>query len=209
MTSTDPADTAAELDLRQLRSPDRHPSAFAAYARLPVDGSIVLVTDHDPRNLHEEFETEHPGSHGWQCLASGPDLWRIRLSKLTSAPLPRILADTSAVAAATGEPDVSGAVWNIPVRERDLDSNIISLPPGGSIDAYAGPELDVLIHVLGGGGTLGTERADIALSPGALVWLPHGSRRAFTAGPGGLRYLTVHQRRQSLVLRTTRPEARD
>jgi hypothetical protein len=29
------------------------------------------------------------------------------------------------------------------------------------------------------------------------------SRRQFTAGPGGLRYLTVHERRQSLVLGAT------
>ncbi len=207
MTSTDPTETAQELDMRELRKPDRHPTVFAAYTQLPVDGSIVLVNDHDPENLRVEFEAEHPGSHDWKYLVPGPDQWHIRITKLASTPLPRVLIDTNTVAAATGEPDVSGAVWNIPVRERDLDSNIISLEPGGSIDSYAGPELDVLIHVLGGEGTLGTERGEIALSPGALVWLPRRSLRAFKAGPGGLRYLTVHQRRQSLVLRTTRPDA--
>lgn len=207
MTSTDPTVTAQELDLRELPAPDRHPAVFAQYAQLPVQGSLMVVNDHDPESLRNDFEAEHPGSHDWKHLGSEPERWRIRITKLASTPLPRVLIDTHTVAAGTGDPGVSGAVWNIPVRERDLDSNIISLEPGGTIDAYTGPELDVLIHVLGGEGTLGTELDDIELSSGALVWLPRGSRRAFTAGPGGLRYLTVHQRRQSLVLRTTRPGA--
>jgi len=38
------------------------------------------------------------------------------------------------------------------------------------------------------------------LRPGSLVWLPRRSRREFTAGPDGLMYLTVHQRRQALTL---------
>ena len=32
--------------------------------------------------------------------------------------------------------------------------------------------------------------------------LPKPGRRQFTAGPDGLRYLTVHQRRQALTLTT-------
>ncbi|MDN5813128.1 MAG: DUF2249 domain-containing protein [Arthrobacter sp.] len=207
MTNTDPPGTTQELDLRELDAPERHRHVLERYAQLPVEASLLLVDDRDPHDLRHEFESEHPGSHEWEQLASGPGRWRIRLTKMASTPLPRLLLDTRAVAGRTGEPGVSGAVWNIPARERDLDSNIISLEPGGSIDAYAGPELDVLIHVLGGEGTLGTERGDVPLSPGSLVWLPRRSRRSFAAGPGGLRYLTVHQRRQSLVLRTTRPDA--
>ena len=90
-------------------------------------------------------------------------------------------------------------------RQRDLDSNIIALPPGGSIGAHAGPELDVLLLVLDGAGQLGTELGPVQLHPGALVRLPRRSRREFTACPDGLRYLTVHQRRQSLVLAASPP----
>jgi hypothetical protein len=36
-----------------------------------------------------------PGSYGWEYLETGPEVWRIRISKLTTAPLPRILADTT------------------------------------------------------------------------------------------------------------------
>jgi quercetin dioxygenase-like cupin family protein len=98
---------------------------------------------------------------------------------------------------------VTGAIWKLQVRERDLDSNIIALPPGVVIDTHTGPELDVLIHILTGSGQLVTEQGALDLEPGVLAWLPRRSWRQFNAGPRGLRYLTVHQRRQALVLDTT------
>jgi uncharacterized protein (DUF2249 family) len=194
--------TDNELDVRQLRKLDKHPKIFATYAALRVGESFVLLNNHDPKHLHEEFEADHAGSYGWDYVEKGPTVWRIRISKRTTTPLPRILANTADVAAAV-EPDVTGAVWKLEARERDLDSNIIALPPGGGIDTHAGADVDVLIHVLSGSGQLTTETGTIDLVPGALLWLPRRSRRAFTAGPDGLRYLTVHQRRQALVLNTT------
>ena len=186
-----------ELDVRQLRKPDKHPTIFASYAALGVGESFVLVNNHDPKHLRDEFDADHPGSYDWEYLDKGPEVWRIRIGKLASTPLPRILANTQDL---TAEPDVTGAAWKLQARERDLDANVIVLPPEGGIDAHPGPNLDVLIHVLSGGGTLTTEMDTIDLSPGALVWVPRRSRRQFAAGPDGLRYLTVHQRRQALVL---------
>ena len=93
-------------------------------------------------------------------------------------------------------------IWKLQMRERDLDSNIIGLSPGATIDAHAGPDVDVLIHVLAGSGQLTTELDTLTLCTGSLIWLPRRSRRQFTAGPDGLRYLTVHQRRQALTLTT-------
>jgi uncharacterized protein (DUF2249 family) len=186
------------LDVRPLRKPDKHPTIFAAYHALESGESLVLVNNHDPVHLREEFETEHPGSYGWDYLESGPEVWRIRIGKLTSTPLPRLLLDTSGLA--TSDPDATGAVWKLQMRERDLDSNIIRLPPGGTIEAHTGPDLDVLIHILLGTGQLGTETGSLPLAPGSLLWLPRRSRRQFTAGPDGLAYLTVHQRREALTL---------
>jgi uncharacterized protein (DUF2249 family)/quercetin dioxygenase-like cupin family protein len=191
-----------ELDVRPLRKPDKHPTIFAAYHDLSAGDSFVLVNNHDPRHLHDEFETEHAGSYGWDYVESGPRTWRIRISKLTRTPLPRVLVDTSTLDVSATEADATGALWKLDVRERDLDSNVIALPPGGTIDAHDGPDLDVMIHVLSGTGELAREQGSIDLHPGVLVWLPQRSRRAFTAGPEGLRYLTVHRRRQALVLQT-------
>jgi uncharacterized protein (DUF2249 family)/quercetin dioxygenase-like cupin family protein len=189
-----------ELDVRQLRKPDKHPTIFAAYAALAFGESFVLVNNHDPKHLRQEFEADHPDSYGWEYLEKGPAVWRIRITKLASTPLPRVLTNTAELAA---EPDHTGAVWKLEVGERDLDSNVIALAPNDGIDAHAGADVDVLIHVLAGNGQLTTEQGEIDLAPGALLWLPKRSRRQFSAGPDGLRYLTVHKKREILPLTPT------
>lgn len=189
-----------ELDVRPMRKPDKHPAIFGAYEELAVGESLLLVNDHDPRHLHDEFEVEHPGGYAWEYVAKERGDWRIRITRLASTPLPRLLTDTAAIAA--GSPDSAGAIWKLQMRARDLDSNIIALAPGATIDAHAGPDVDVLIHVLAGSGQLTTELDTLELRGGSLVWLPRRSRRQFAAGPDGLRYLTVHQRRQALTLTT-------
>ncbi|MGW5917494.1 DUF2249 domain-containing protein [Nocardia fluminea] len=191
-------DVDSELDVRKLSKPDKHPAIFTRFDALAVGGSFVLVNNHYPRHLHEEFEVEVPGGYSWEVIEDGPRVWRVRIEKLASTALPRVLTDTTALT--SGQLDTTGAVWTLPMRRRDLDSNIIRLAARGRIDAHTGPDLDVLIHVLDGTGTLTTEIGEIELTPGGLVWLPRRSRRAFTAGPDGLRYLTVHQRRQGFVL---------
>lgn len=188
-----------ELDVRTLRDPDKYPTIFNAYDALVAGESFVLVGDGDPEPLRDAFEAEHPGSYSWDCAGTGPE-WRVRIGKLTSTALPRVLCDTSAVEREST--DVTGVVWKLGVRDRDLDSNIIHLPAASSIGAHVGPDLDVLLHVLGGSGRLGTERGSLDLAAGMLVWLPRRSRREFTAGADGLRYLTVHQRNRTPALRT-------
>lgn len=205
-TTSDP--DVQELDVRGRRKPDKHPTIFATYAELPAGGAFVLVNDHDPEHPHEEFEADHAGSYTWEYLNREMRDWRIKITKLASTPLPRVLVDTTTITADTTAADVTGAVWKLEARERDLDSNIIALPPGGTIDAHTGPDLDVLIHVLAGSGQLATELGTIDLITGVLLWIPRRSRRQFTASTDGLRYLTVHQRRQALVLDTSRVGSR-
>lgn len=195
---------SGELDVRGMRKPEKHPAIFARYAGLPAGGSFVLINDHDPKHLHDEFEVEHAGSYDWEYLNREPRDWRIRITKHTATPLPRLLVNTGELTR-DADADATGAVWKLPVTDRDLDSNVIAIPPESTIDAHLGPDLDVMIHVLAGSGRLTTERGDLDLTPGALVWLPRRSQRAFTAGADGLRYLTVHQRRQSLVLDPVQP----
>ncbi|MFB9909646.1 DUF2249 domain-containing protein [Allokutzneria oryzae] len=185
------------LDVRPMRKPDKHPAIFAAYRALAVGESFTLLNDHDPRHLREEFEVDHPGSYGWEYVSRESRAWRIKITKRASTPLPRVLVNTRDLPEETA---AAGAVWKLETRERDLDANIIALPPGGTIGTHTGPDLDVLVHVLGGDGVLVTELGDQPLSVGALVFLPRRSLRGFEAGPSGLRYLTVHHKRKALVL---------
>lgn len=192
------------LDMRGIRKPDKHPTVFAAYASLPVGEALVVVNDHDPQHLHEDFESDHAGSYDWEYLRREIRDWHVKITKLASTPLPRVLVDTTVIAADTADADVIGAAWKLQARERDLDSNIIALPPGQTIDTHTGPDLDVLIHVLAGSGNLVTELGTVNLTAGVLLWMPRRSRRQFSASAEGLRYLSVHQRRQALVLNTGR-----
>lgn len=74
--------TDTELDVRTLRKPDKHPTIFATYNALGVGEKFVLVNNHDPRHLHDEFEAEVPESYGWEYLGRGPKVWRIQISRL-------------------------------------------------------------------------------------------------------------------------------
>lgn len=193
-------ETAAELDVRELRKPDKHPTIFARYDALTVGESFVLVNNHYPRHLRDEFDVEFPGGYSWEIETDGPKVWRVRIGKTASTSLPRVLTDTTTPRT---EADPSGAVWTLPMRQRDLDSNIIRLAPDTGIDAHRGPDLDVLVHVIDGAGTLTTEAGEVELTPGKVVWLPRRSQRAIATGSKGLHYLTVHQRRQALTLDPT------
>lgn len=188
-----------------MPKPQRHARIFERFDELEVGDALLLVNDHDPKRLRESFEREQPGSFGWQVQEAGPDEWRLLITKRTSTPLPRVIGDRNVL---DGLDDAAaGAVWKLEHEARDLDSNLIRLPAGDEIREYSGPELDVLLIVLEGSGTLGTEAEPVELRAGQFVWLPRRSRRSFVAGPDGLAYLTVHQRRQSLLLTTRPPSA--
>lgn len=190
----------SQLDVRELIPRDRHTQIFETFGALEPGTAFVLVNDHDPKHLRDEFEAEYGSGFGWEYLDREMRDWRIRITKLAVTPLPRVLVDTMTTTAADTEADATGALWRLQARERDLDSQIIELQPEGTIEAHSGPDFDVLVHVLSGEGSVTTELDTVPLAPGAVLWLPRRSRRRFTAGAEGLRYLSVHRRRQGLLL---------
>lgn len=186
------------LDVREVPKPQRHGKIFARFEELAVGESFVLVNDHDPLHLREDFERDQPDGYGWDYENREDGEWRVRITRLASTPLPRVLVDTAAVELPEGS--AGGVSWSIGVNPRDLDSNLVILPGGGAIGEHVGPDHDVLVVVLAGSGTITTERGEVDLGPGQLVLLPRRSRRAITAGPEGLRHLTVHRRRPTLQI---------
>lgn len=192
----------AVIDVRTVPKPERHPRIIEAYQSLEVGDGLILVNDHVPEGLRVEMVREFADAVGWEPLESTADEVRVRISKQASTSAPRVVLD---VADLTGDVETSGSVWQLPPQQRDLDANVIALTPGGEIREHTGPDLDVLIHVLAGAGTLETETGTIDLAPGQIVWLPRRSRRRFTAdAETGLRYFSVHQRKQGLTI-TARP----
>ena len=186
-----------EIDVRTLPRQRRHPVVFEAYEQLGTGESLLLVNDHEPRGLRDEFERELAGSFSWEALAPQDDEHRVRITKQASTALPRVVADTAALLAAT-DPNTGGSIWQLEPGARDLDSNIIALPANDEIGLHMGPNLDVLILVLQGSGELHTEIDLIPLEQGQVLWLPRNSQRRFVAGAEGIKYLTVHHRKPTL-----------
>ncbi|CAL9343647.1 hypothetical protein [Streptomyces sp. enrichment culture] len=112
-------------------------------------------------------------------------------------PLPRVLCDTAELLPA-GDDVTGGARWRLTEPGRQLDANVVRIPPSGRVDTHTEPDLDVLLHVLDGTATLVCADGERALRAGLLAWLPHGAARGVVAGPDGVTYLTVHRRRPGM-----------
>lgn len=186
-----------QIDVRTLPAQRRHAEVFEAYQRLETGQSVVVIDDHDPDSLRDEFDRELAGSFIWETLPALEQAYRVRITKRARTALPRVMANTETLLHDSGA-DTGGSIWQLTPGTRDLDSNIIALPAHDEIAQHIGPDLDVLILVLHGSGDLHTELNVIALHQGALVWLPRKAQRRFIAGQDGLQYLTVHQRKPTL-----------
>jgi uncharacterized protein (DUF2249 family) len=81
MTST----FAGTIDVREIAPPERHALIFSRFDALQPGQVLQLVNDHDPRPLRYQLETRSYGQFEWAYLETGPDLWRVRISKLAGA----------------------------------------------------------------------------------------------------------------------------
>ncbi|WP_030709693.1 hypothetical protein [Streptomyces griseus] len=114
---------------------------------------------------------------------------------------PRVLARIAGLLAAAA-PEERGALWQLAEPGRELDANLVRLPPGADVGEHQEDVLDVLLVVLAGAGSVRARDGQVLdLAAGAVLWLPRTSRRALTAGPDGLTYLTVHRRRPGLAIK--------
>ena len=185
-------DTEQFLDLQGTPANQQLSTLLTRFEQLKINDTIVLHNP-DPA-LQDALHTELAGAYRWQEQQDG-----IHVTKTASTSLPRIVGN-AAVTAESG-----GSAWKLEPAQRGLDANIIVLAPDDEIESHTGPTLDVVIVVLSGSGILETEAETIMLNEDTIVWLPKLSQRRFVAGPNGLRYFSVHTRKQGLSI-TSRPE---
>jgi uncharacterized protein (DUF2249 family)/hemerythrin-like domain-containing protein len=69
------------LDVRHLAPAQRHQVILQRFEALPVGGSFILVNDHDPKPLYYQLVAEYAGELAWEYLASGPEVWRVRMGQ--------------------------------------------------------------------------------------------------------------------------------
>jgi hypothetical protein len=97
-----------------------------------------------------------------------------------------------------------GPLWGM----QSQDSNARRAWPGGAgVAEHRTDERDVLVLALTGSATVRLDGVEHELTQHALMLLPRGSLRALTAGAEGVRYLSVHTRKEPLLptQRTTGP----
>ncbi len=75
--------SAAIVDVRSIPPRERHPRIFSTFAHLPDGAFMELVNDHDPKPLYFQFQSQAPGRFGWDYLEEGPEVWRVRISKIS------------------------------------------------------------------------------------------------------------------------------
>lgn len=79
------AQASEVLDIREVPRPLRHPMIFAKFDSLPVGGELWLVNDHDPIPLNRQFDTIRPGQARWEYEQRGPEIFRIRITRVGSS----------------------------------------------------------------------------------------------------------------------------
>jgi uncharacterized protein (DUF2249 family) len=78
MSSTTPA----TVDIRRLGAcADRKALVLAAFDALAHGESLVVVNDHLPNGLRKHFEEHRPGAFGWAALETGPEVFRVEITR--------------------------------------------------------------------------------------------------------------------------------
>ncbi|MGH2849828.1 MAG: cupin domain-containing protein, partial [Solirubrobacteraceae bacterium] len=94
--------------------------------------------------------------------------------------------------------DGFGPVWG--VATEDLNATLLRWGPGEGVAEHVNAERDVLIVVIEGGGELSLDGTSVELVPDRAIVVRKGARRSVRAGDEGLRYLSVHLRRDGLAI---------
>ncbi len=116
-----------------------------------------------------------------------------------------LVPETRRVQAAVGEKVVddlsqvsllgpSGAVWGLDSPQ--LNANLVVIAPGEGIAEHVNGELDVLMFVTGGSGTVVIDGVTHEIRTDSVLLIPRGATRSVRSDDR-LAYLTVHHRRVS------------
>jgi mannose-6-phosphate isomerase-like protein (cupin superfamily) len=89
-----------------------------------------------------------------------------------------------------------GPLWGMASEE--LNATVVEWPPGGGTPRHVNAERDVVLVVLDGSAEVELDGTVSRVSAGQVVVLDRGATRRMTAGPAGVRYVTVHRRREAI-----------
>ena len=99
---------------------------------------------------------------------------------------------------ALSSPEGTGPLWG--TETEDLNATLLAWPPGAAPPEHVNSERDVLLVVLAGSATVTVDGEARLVDAGHAMTIEKGSARRIAAGPGGVRYLSVHVRRSPLQI---------
>jgi uncharacterized protein (DUF2249 family) len=70
------------FDGRSIPCSVKHGLIIQKWLDLAVGDYFVLVNDHDPARMREQFSAKWPGAFAWQYLQNGPEECRVKITKL-------------------------------------------------------------------------------------------------------------------------------
>jgi regulator of cell morphogenesis and NO signaling len=71
------------LDVTIIEPRLKHPTVFNKFDSLAGGESFVIHNDHDPKPLYYQLLGERGNIFKWEYLAQGPEMWEVRITKLT------------------------------------------------------------------------------------------------------------------------------
>jgi quercetin dioxygenase-like cupin family protein len=91
-----------------------------------------------------------------------------------------------------------GVLWS--ASPAGLHANLVVLGSGATIGAHRNDDLDVLLVVLAGAATVTIGERPARVEATSALVIPRRAIRSITAGPDGVRYLTVHAARGPMTI---------
>lgn len=70
-----------ELNVTTLVPREKHPTIFRTFDSLKAGEAFLLINDHDPMPLRNQFSFERANQFEWEYLERGPTTWKVKLTK--------------------------------------------------------------------------------------------------------------------------------
>lgn len=70
------------IEAQQINPAQRHAFIFQQFDGLEGGASVVIVNNHDPVPLLRQFEQLRAGEFQHDYLEQGPQVWKLRLTKI-------------------------------------------------------------------------------------------------------------------------------
>lgn len=70
------------IDAQKIPGPERHATIFKTFDGLQDGDALVIVNNHDPRPLLNQFSEHRPDQFKEEYLAEGPTEWKVKITKI-------------------------------------------------------------------------------------------------------------------------------